>query len=93
MLRILLAAAVFTGTLAAVATLGPSPAKAYGDGPWCAVVNIGFHDFQEDCSYWRVEDCVPHVLAGNRGFCTPNPRFRGPIPGLDTPSHRNRHWR
>lgn len=93
MLRILLAAAVFTGTLAAVTTFGPVPAKAYGDAPWCAVVDIGQRNFQSDCSYWSVEACRPHVLAGTRGFCTPNPRFRGPIPGIDTPSRRYDRWR
>jgi hypothetical protein len=85
MLRILLAAAA----LAAVATLGPSPAKASGDAPWCAVMNIGWQTFEHDCSFWRLKDCVPYVIAGNRGFCTPNPRFRGPIPGLDTPEPRH----
>ena len=93
MLRILLAGAAFIGTLAAVTTLGPVPAKAYGDAPWCAVVNIGYHDFQEDCSYWSVEACRRNVIAGNRGQCTPNSRFRGPIPGIDAPAHRHRHWR
>ncbi len=89
MLRLLLAAAA----LAAVATLGPPAARAYGNGPWCAVVDIGQRIFQEDCSYWSVEACRPHVIAGNRGFCQPNPRFRGPIPGLDTPSARHHRWR
>ncbi len=93
MLRILLAVL----TLAALTALSSPPAEAYGNAPWCAVVRIGLQDFQEDCSYWSVEACQPHVIAGNRGQCTPNPRFEGPIPGLDTPSHRHwhrhRHWR
>jgi hypothetical protein len=93
MLRILLVAAVFVGTLAAVTTFDPVPAKAYGDAPWCAVVRVGLQGVMWECNYWRVEDCARYVVAGTRGQCTPNPAYRGPIPGLDTPSHRHHRWR
>jgi Protein of unknown function (DUF3551) len=89
----LLAAALFIGTLAAVATLRPHPAQAYGDKPWCAVVTAGPQGVLWECNYWRVEDCARYVVAGNRGQCTPNPSYRGPIPGLETPYHRHHRHR
>ena len=93
MKRILLAATA----VAAVATLGPSgllgpqPAAAYGAGPWCAVMNVGWENLERDCSFWSFQECVPMVISGNRGFCEPNPEWRGPIP----PPHRKyyRHRR
>jgi len=46
---------------------------AFGDAPWCAVIELGQGDAYWDCQYRTVEECVPHVLAGDRGFCNPNP--------------------
>jgi hypothetical protein len=58
-----------------------TPASAYfvagPEAPWCAVVNIGQGNVQWDCSYASVEACRPNVIAGNRGFCNPNPAYRG----------------
>jgi hypothetical protein len=45
-----------------------------GDAPWCAVINLGMGDIAWDCRYRTVEQCVPNVIAGNRGFCNLNPR-------------------
>ena len=45
--------------------------------PWCAVENIG-GDVRYDCSMRTLEQCVPLIIAGNRGFCSPNPYYRGP---------------
>jgi len=28
-----------------------------------------------DCQYRSIEECRPNVLAGNRGWCNPNPYF------------------
>ncbi len=89
MLRILLGAAALAA-VAIASTLGPRPANAHGPAPWCAVVDIGWESMARDCRFWSIEACVPHVLAGNRGTCEPNPAFEGPIPGLDTPSRWNR---
>lgn len=72
MTRVLLAAAVFISALA----LDLRPVQAYGDGPWCAVVSIGRGAMQEDCHYRSIEECRPNVIAGNRGFCNPNPRWQ-----------------
>jgi hypothetical protein len=48
---------------------------AFEHGPWCAVVNIGTGNVIWDCQYNSIEECVPHVLSGNRGFCNVNPAF------------------
>ena len=58
--------AVVLGLLGA--ELEPAFAQFYGPGPWCAVVNKGMGNMNWDCQYWSVQQCVPNVLAGNRGF-------------------------
>ena len=74
MKRFLLGVAAFT----AAVTLASEPARAQvGTAPWCAVINIGKGSVYWDCRYRTVEDCVPNVLAGNRGFCNMNPRWEG----------------
>jgi hypothetical protein len=32
----------------------------------------------ENCTLPTFEKCVQEVIAGNRGFCIPNPRWQGP---------------
>jgi hypothetical protein len=49
----------------------------YLEGPWCAVENIG-QDVRYDCIMRTLEQCVSLIIAGNRGFCNPNPYYRGP---------------
>jgi hypothetical protein len=53
------------------------PASARYEAPWCAVLMMGAGDAIWDCQYRTVEECVPNVLAGNRGFCNMNPRWEG----------------
>ena len=89
MLRILLAAAVLTG----IATLGPTPASARGERPWCAVADVGWENVVRDCSYWSFEACVPYVLAGNRGFCEPNQDWNGPVERHQRRTYRHRSRR
>ena len=73
MRRILLAAAA----LSAVMLFGGRPALAlYGDAPWCAVHNTGWGSVSWECIYSSIETCRPNILAGNRGFCNPNPYYR-----------------
>ena len=66
--------------IAAVAALifemSPAHAGYIGNAPWCAVVNVGFGDIEWDCEYPTFEACyrLGNILAGNRGFCTLNPR-------------------
>ena len=44
--------------------------------PWCAGTSTG-HSFHYNCSLPTYEMCVQEVIAGNRGFCSPNPYYRG----------------
>jgi hypothetical protein len=57
-----------------------SQAGTYGNAPWCAMPNTGTGEGVLYCYYRTVEECVPHVLAGNRGTCGQNPYLRGPFP-------------
>ena len=84
MIRILLAAAVLAGA----AALDLRPAQA-AEAPWCAVISLGQGDDYWDCQYRSLEECVPHVLAGNRGVCNENPRYTG----QSKPTHRARRKR
>ena len=77
--------------LVAATSFGTSPSQAFGDAPWCAVVNIGAGDVYWDCQYRTIEECVPNVIAGNRGFCNLNPR-PGPSEVV-TYKHQKRHTR
>jgi hypothetical protein len=56
------------------------PSGAY-EGPWCAGTNRGGGTFVYNCSMRTLEQCVSEVIAGNRGFCNPNPNYRGPEAG------------
>jgi len=59
--------------------VAPRQAQANGDAPWCAVLNMGTGDVYWDCHYASAEACGPNVLAGNRGFCNPNPAYVGTV--------------
>ena len=63
-------------TIAAAILFDVRPSGAY-QGPWCAVENIG-DDVRYECSMRTLEQCVPLIIAGNHGFCLPNPYYRGP---------------
>ena len=60
--------------IAAAVGFGQQPAVAY-TAPWCAVINMGTGSVYWDCSYGSIEACRPNVLAGNRGWCNPNPYY------------------
>ncbi len=79
---------------AAAAAMGFNvPASwAFGDAPWCAVINLGTGEAYWDCQYRTVEECVPNVLAGNRGFCNVNP-WPGPSAPrvVAHPRYKKRH--
>jgi hypothetical protein len=72
--KLVCAAAVFAAGMAAEVP----PSYAYGDAPWCAVVELGQGEVYWDCRFRTVEECVPNVIAGNRGFCNLNPYGPGP---------------
>jgi hypothetical protein len=70
--------AVLAGAaVAAIYLATASPGRA-AEGPWCAVLNFG-NDVTEDCQYRSLEECVPAVTAGFRGFCNLNPRWQGAV--------------
>jgi hypothetical protein len=75
------------GLALAVSALEARTAQAY-EGPWCAVVSYGNGSSYEDCQYASLDACRPHVLAGNRGFCNPNPRWAGAYPSETRPRHK-----
>jgi hypothetical protein len=84
MIRMFLAGALVLAALAVV-----QPARA-AEAPWCAVIDMGRGDAYWDCQYRTIEQCVPTVIAGNRGFCNPNPRYVGPQPAPPRVKHRRR---
>ena len=87
---------IFAATLALLASLafGLQPAAAdYYGAPWCAVIAMGDGDMQWDCEYRSVEDCRPNVLAGNRGWCNPNPSFVAANVSAERRHHRKHRAR
>ena len=77
--------------IAAVATAMSFDLRAseayYGNGPWCAVQSLGFGTVKEDCSMRTFEQCRMETIAGNRGYCVPNPYWSGAY-GFAEPSRR-----
>jgi hypothetical protein len=53
--------------------------------PWCAGTNRGGGTFSYNCTIPTFEMCVQEVIAGNRGFCIPNPRWQPPRPTARRP--------
>jgi hypothetical protein len=88
-----------TAAIAALAAamclqVSSSQAQYYGDAPWCAVLQIGTGSVTWQCYYRTVEECVPNVLAGNRGSCSLNPYFtaaRAPAATAYPARHRRQH--
>lgn len=69
----LMTSAILTAFLAL-----PTMASAeYGPAPWCAVISTGNGNVTWDCQYATAAACAPNVIAGNRGFCNPNPGYTG----------------
>ena len=79
-MRIALAAAAVVAAI----FLSSRPSQAY-EGPWCALTDIGGGVMHENCSVRTFEMCVQEVIAGNRGFCIPNPRWQAPGPAARQP--------
>ena len=74
-MRLVPAFAVFASLAGVIFINIPDGWARSGNGPWCAVVNIGFDSVVEICDFRTFEECRPHVLSGNRGFCNENPEF------------------
>lgn len=70
----ILTAMITAATVAAA--LGSAISTGHAEGwrhePWCAVIEYDA-DVTWDCSYRTFEACYPNVIAGNKGFCSPNP--------------------
>jgi hypothetical protein len=64
-------------------------AEGWRHEPWCAVIEYEA-DVTWDCSYRTFEACYPNVIAGNKGFCNPNPDFVAAAPAA-THKPRKRH--
>lgn len=67
---------IIMGAAVAAICLTISGSGRAAEGPWCAVLNFG-SDVTEDCQYRSLEECVPAVTGGFRGFCNQNPRWQG----------------
>ena len=77
-----------------ISSAGSQPAAAdYFGAPWCAVISMGDGDMQWDCEFRTVEECIPNVLAGNRGWCNPNPYFAYSSVPEQARRQRKRHVR
>jgi hypothetical protein len=86
--RTLVAAGAFAAATSFFMCSAIPPGYAYGDAPWCAVINIG-KGVTWDCQYQTAEQCIPNVIAGNRGFCNLNPDPR-PTPVAKARYHKKR---
>ena len=74
--------------VAAAISLSLRASQAY-ERPWCALTDIG--GGVRELHHPTFEMCVREVIAGNRGFCNPNPRWQGPRPGgRETAARRKR---
>ena len=73
--------AALVGIAVGAATLLTVPqTQARVEGPWCAGYSLGIGTWVEDCSMQTFEMCRMEVIAGNRGVCSPNPRWRAYVP-------------
>ena len=67
----------------------PRASQAY-EKPWCALTEIAGGAMYENCTIPTFELCVQEVIAGNRGFCIPNPRWQAPRPSARQPGGRRK---
>lgn len=80
-----IAAATVLVLLGSSASEAYYPANPYAQGPWCAVESLGFGTATENCSMMTFEQCRLLTIAGNRGYCIPNPHWAGPYALSDRP--------
>ena len=67
---------LLAGAALLLVSISPLNAEASG-APWCAVSAWGDGDVPWACKYRSFEECYHkgNTLAGNRGFCSPNPSY------------------
>ena len=83
---------IFAAVALAFLTVCLQPAAAdYDEAPWCAVLGMGKGVYW-DCQYRSFEACQPNVVAGNRGWCNPNPYFVSNAP-ISHQYYRKHHAR
>ena len=75
---------IIVTAVAAAMLQDPRASQAY-ERPWCALTEIGGEAMYENCTIPTFELCVQEVIAGNRGFCIPNPRWQAPGPAPRQP--------
>jgi hypothetical protein len=75
---------IIVTAVAAAMLLNPRASQAY-ERPWCALTEIAGGAMYENCTIPTFELCVQEVIAGNRGFCIPNPRWQAPGPAPRQP--------
>jgi Protein of unknown function (DUF3551) len=83
---------IFIVVAVAAAMLFDVRASQAYQAPWCAGTNRGGSTFSYNCSLPTFEMCVQEVIAGNRGFCSPNPYYRGPEPGQPRAKRRRYYY-
>jgi len=95
-MRKLLSFGCVAGFLALSMLFFPRPGLA-AEGPWCAVVDMGFNLIQERCSMASFEICRQEALRfGMTSFCRQNPAYPGYWTGQREPratKSRRRHHR
>ena len=69
---------IILAVAAAAASAGGAGTAKAAEAPWCAVISTSEDSVYWDCQYRTFEECQPHVLAGNRGWCNPSPYY---VPG------------
>ncbi len=74
-MRIMLAIAAVAAALLCGIPMRAGPLSAASPG--ARLMSVGTGDVYWDCQYRTFEECVPNVLAGNRGFCNHNPGYVG----------------
>ena len=72
---------VMTAAVALVAAASPSRAQSPNSYPWCLVISDKLGSWT--CYFKSREQCMASA-GGNVGFCTQNPAYQGPQPGLST---------
>ncbi|HZP69305.1 MAG TPA: DUF3551 domain-containing protein [Pseudolabrys sp.] len=85
--------AILALAAAAIMTGWSAPPAGAAEAPWCAVISTSEDSVYWDCQYRSFEECQPHVLAGNRGWCNPSPYY---VPGAaeqKRPGKRRAHTR
>jgi len=85
--KLILAAVVLPAVLGFA--ISASRASQLGNEKWCAVSDTGGDNLVWDCEFETGDDCLPAIVAGNRGHCALNPTYRPPPPQPQPPQPAN----